>query len=103
MRRKGTFARGLPVAESYVRPGRRWLVIAFGLLGALLIAGLVGYELFVDSGRLLSGGPVASAHAGFENECESCHEPLSYQLTSLRDPGSHLSASSINGIFRASQ
>ena len=76
MSRKGTFAKGLPVAKRYLRPSSRWLLVASGVLLALCVVGIVGYGLFVEPGRFLSSGPLSSAHASFDADCRSCHEPL---------------------------
>ena len=76
MRKKGTFARGLPVAKRYVWPGPRRRIVLVGLLAAMVVACFIVYGLFVERGRFLSAGAVSSSHASFETDCASCHEPL---------------------------
>ena len=72
--RKGAFGGArLPVARAYVWPaGRRGWMLAGGAGAAALLA---TYLLAENLGRadLVSGGPLASAHAGLETRCEACH------------------------------
>lgn len=71
---KGVFGEaGLPVARRYLRPpSRRGLLIAGGL--ALAVLAVVALIDFLAAGsRLVSNGPLSSAHADLETSCSSCH------------------------------
>jgi hypothetical protein len=75
--RKGRFGRAdLPVSAEYVRPRSRARSLWVGL--ALGVAGIGAYfgSLALDRDELVSGGPVSSNHAFFENDCMACHSPL---------------------------
>lgn len=71
---KGVFGKPeLPVAKSYLYPeGRNRLLLAVGLLG-LVAAALFAGDAWLRQGRLISSGPLTSAHADFEDDCQSCH------------------------------
>ena len=81
-RGKGWFGRsGLDVAKAYVIPVRRRPMFWGGLLaGAVLIVVLAADFGFRDA-RWVSNGSLSSAHASLENDCASCHDPLSRQVT----------------------
>lgn len=76
--KRGQFGKaGLPLAKNYIHPRSRAKSLWWGLAGTvffgLLIGGLV---LWMDRGGL-ANGPVASAHAAFEDDCSSCHQAFS--------------------------
>ncbi len=71
---KGRFSRvGLPVAKSYVHLSGRSRLLRFSAIGALAAAALFGGNIVLQRGMLISNGPLSSAHAGFEEDCQSCH------------------------------
>ncbi len=80
---KGRFSKvGLPVAKSYIYPAGRNRLLLFGLGGALAAAALFGADAWLSRGELISNGPLSSAHASFEDDCQACHtsfEPVSDQ------------------------
>lgn len=71
---KGNFGpTRLSVSERYVRPISRGGMLGLGLAVALALA-VVGWIDHLWSGsRLLSGGPLSSAHAMLETDCAACH------------------------------
>lgn len=76
-RRKGFFARiGLPLSTGYLYPiGRnRVLVVGAGL--ATIAAIVLLANLLLQSGNLVSNGPLSSSHAGLESNCVACHTPF---------------------------
>ncbi len=74
-KKKGTFGPArFPVAAAYIKPASRWRIMRYGLVAILVIAGFACFDFFGKEGILLSGGPLSSSHAGFGNECETCHE-----------------------------
>ena len=71
----------LPVARNYVTPhSRRGMLLVGALAVALLLAAFL-VDRFVRDGRLLSNGPLASSHAGFEDQCGSCHSDTAREVT----------------------
>lgn len=55
---------------------KNWLTRSRGLLALAAVAVAVGYCFYVfgsGGGTHLSTGPVAFAHASFENDCQQCH------------------------------
>ena len=77
MARKGFFGYSrLSVSKRYVYPASRRLVVWIGLGVALLSGAAILFNVRLQDSQLISNGPLSSAHAGFESECKSCHEPL---------------------------
>ena len=75
--RKGFFGRiGLPVAKSYVYPQGRNRPILLGLVGGTVALALLLVDISLDRNAWISGGPLSSNHASFENDCEACHTPF---------------------------
>jgi Cytochrome c7 and related cytochrome c len=71
----------LPVASRYVVPhSRRGMLLIGGVAVALLVATFLVDRYFFDGG-LLSNGPLAASHAGFESECGSCHSDATREVT----------------------
>ncbi|MEM8930264.1 MAG: cytochrome c3 family protein [Acidobacteriota bacterium] len=63
----------LPVARAYPLLANRRTMVALGLLVALVLLAVTAWNVFFAGGTLLAGGPVSSAHASFEQDCQSCH------------------------------
>ncbi len=74
---KGVYgAADLPIAGRYLIPESRRGPLRAGLIAAAAIALLLAATAAFTARRTLAPGPVASAHAGFEGDCASCHLPL---------------------------
>jgi len=77
MARKGSFGYSrLSLSKRYLYPASRRPVVWIGVGAAVVLGGVVLFNVLVQEGQLLSNGPLSSAHASFESECSSCHEPL---------------------------
>ncbi|MCB1037384.1 MAG: cytochrome c3 family protein, partial [Acidobacteria bacterium] len=75
---KGAFGENrLPLAGRAMVPESRRRPLWGGILAGGAVLALLALGAVLTSGRGLAPGPVASAHAGFEESCESCHRPLS--------------------------
>ncbi len=75
--KKGFFGRiGLPVAKSYVYPKSRNRPLLLGLVGAFVALALLLADISLERNAWISGGPLSSNHAGFEDDCETCHTPF---------------------------
>lgn len=73
-KRKGVWSdERLPVAESYVWPASRRRMILLGAGGCLAALVLLALVFLWRGPRVVSPGPLASAHANFEGDCSSCH------------------------------
>ena len=73
-RQKGFFSDvRLPVARSYVYPRSRRAMLLAGGTGAVLLLGLMAFDMVAGGGRLASNGPLSSNHAVFETDCGTCH------------------------------
>lgn len=66
----------LPVAKEYVYPGSRNWMFIIGGVGALLIFGVFAFNTAIQKGTLISNGPLSSNHAGFGDQCSTCHNAL---------------------------
>ncbi len=81
-RGKGWFGRsGLQVAKAYVNPPPRKRMLWAGILVAAVLVGLLAADFGFREAQWVSNGPLSSAHARLENDCSSCHDPLSRQVT----------------------
>lgn len=79
---KGTYGRvELPVAQQYVVPKSRRGMLLIGALAIALVLAWVGLDWLLRQGRLLSNGPLSSAHARLETECGSCHSQTARAVT----------------------
>ena len=73
-KRKGYFSDlRLPVVKEYIYPSARSSLLMIGGIGAFLVAVVFVFNLTVQSGSLVSNGPLSSNHASFGGECASCH------------------------------
>ena len=73
---KGTFSdAGLSVAKKYLYPSSRRMLLAGGLAAAVLAAVALA-DFFWRDARLLSNGPLSSAHATLQGDCAACHTPF---------------------------
>src|SRR5262245_17645514 len=72
-RAKGRFSvAGLKVAKAYVFP-RRWRLVQVGSVAAAAVVLFLAVDRLFFHSRFISGGPLSSAHASFENDCARCH------------------------------
>ena len=74
---KGSFGEaGLPVSTTYVQPPGRnriwWLGLALAGVAGLVLA----VNLNLQSGALVSNGPLSSSHAVIGDDCVACHTPF---------------------------
>ena len=67
---------GLGVAKEYPRPPERRRLLLIGAIGILALAAYVLADTIVGRGDFLSNGPLSSAHANLESDCNACHTPL---------------------------
>jgi hypothetical protein len=70
----------------YVFPSGRHGVVVLSLVGGLCLAAALGYASATRFRAAASPGPVASAHARFEEKCAVCHQP---QATSAKCEACH--------------
>lgn len=89
---------GLPVARQYVTPSSRKKLMAWGLLGAFLLLLLVGLSFYFDRESFLSNGPLSSAHAALEDNCQSCHTSYA-TITSEKCSDCHDSGATAIGAY----
>ena len=81
-RGKGWFGRsGLEVAKAYVTPPRRRGMFWAGLMAGATLIVILAVDFAYRDARWVSNGSLSSAHASLENDCSSCHDPLSRQVT----------------------
>ena len=74
---KGSYGRGrLSVSKGYIQPRSRRLMNWIGLGGAAAFVLYFAFSLLARSGEFASGGPLSSAHANFEADCDACHRTL---------------------------
>ncbi len=66
----------LSVSRKYLYPSSRRRMLTWGGLAAAAIAIFAAMDFSWRNGRWLSNGPLSSAHATFEQDCSSCHEPF---------------------------
>ena len=72
--RKGVWSdERLPVADRYVWPASRRHMILLGAAGCVVALALLVLLFAWRGPRVVSPGPLASAHANFEGDCASCH------------------------------
>lgn len=72
--RKGVWGEDrLPVADRYVRPASRRRMILLGAAGCVVVVALLVLLFSWQGPKVVSPGPLASAHANFEGDCASCH------------------------------
>lgn len=71
---KGTYGDvRLPVARAYVKPASRNRFLLLGGAGLAVLALLAGWSVLSRDARLISNGPLTSAHAAYESDCAVCH------------------------------
>ena len=74
---KGSFgSAGLPVARQYVYPAGRNRFWWIGLGLASIVAATLLVNLGLQSGALVSNGPLSSSHAVIGDTCVACHTPF---------------------------
>jgi hypothetical protein len=77
---KGSYGRPrLSVSRRYLYPRSRARMHWIGLLGILAVTAVFLFSLLGRSGEFASGGPLSSAHATIESDCNACHRTLSVQ------------------------
>ncbi|CAM2065181.1 Cytochrome-C7 domain-containing protein [Sulfidibacter corallicola] len=74
-RHKGFFGTvALPVSRNYLNPRSHRFLFGMGMLGGLLLLAYAAADFFYfQTGHFLSNGPLSSAHAVHERQCDSCH------------------------------
>lgn len=88
-RRKGFFSDlRLPVSAKYIYPKPRTMMLLIGGGVCLLLIGAFSYNLYFQQGTLISNGPLSSNHAGFGQDCGTCHTPFE-AVTSDKCGGCH--------------
>lgn len=72
---KGSFSEALlSVSKKYLYPAGYRKTLLVGYLGALLFLVYFIVDWLVLSGQFAAPGRLSSNHAGFENNCEKCHD-----------------------------
>jgi len=89
---------GLPVSRQYVMPSSRRKLLAWGFSGAFILLALVGLSFYFDRESILSNGPLSSAHASLENNCQSCHTSYA-EVTSEKCSDCHDSGATALGAY----
>ena len=73
-RPKGQFGSlKLPLAKRYLYPAGRNRLLLFGVALAVFAVVVLFASIRFDQSRLISKGPLSSAHANLEGNCLSCH------------------------------
>lgn len=66
----------LSLAQRYVLPEARRVLVALGGLGGLCVLAYYAVDALLLQNQFIASGPVSSGHAKFETDCRACHEPF---------------------------